>query len=591
MSLVSTDLAPINENLHGIRDYAEKLEALQMFANNIGENIIVAVNSASDLAVMEADHIHYMTTLLLKESINIGKGLDKIDKTLNDLLGAKAGGLAAAIAPKAGVEQKKEDKNLSAVISSNAEQTKSAVVDESTETPEFESPAIVKAIDTVADIQKDTNKLFDKFIKTEQKSKQSEKTKSLINKPALDPAKKEKKEKKEKIKFPFNFKQFMGGLGGILRAIFNPVAMVMAFIQKTLPYLLIALAFLHGFWEGIGEELREKFTEIGKKIAIGAAIIFAAFKAGPLLIRALALIFHGLRILYLNIEHAMKMALMKKEMVHETVTFTEERSLNIFKRAKEMITFILEKIFIAFKYVLEFAKFLLAAGIAIIIIGLVILLIVGIIAALVLFAALFIVAIAGIVLIFRELGKIILEIFVAVPMMIIDAVLSLFGGLFKWIFGWGEGPSQENSETDTTSKRVTEITFTQELRTAFNSALAAITEPLNTIKFAVNNIARNMEEQSLVGNEVPPAMRAMASLFIETTVEKQNESIVSAIDRLASISNTTYNSTSSANMDDMKKDISDMKTDIGLLYKLMDKWHNESGPADFWHVAGIGGKK
>lgn len=588
MSLVSTDLAPINENLHGIRDYAEKLEALQQFTNNIGENIIVAVNNASDLAVMEADHIYHVTTLLLKESINIGKGLDKLDKTLNNLLGSKTGGLLAAITPKAGVEQKKEDKNLSAVITSNTEQSKSAVVDETNETPEFESPAIVKAIDTVANIQKDTNKLFDKFIKTEQKSKQSEKTKSLINKPAASLIKKEKKEKSAKFKFPFNFKQFMGGLGNILKGLLNPVALIMAFITKTLPYVLIAIAFLRGFWEGIGEELREKLREWGKKLAIGAAIIFAAFKAGPILIKVLALIFHGLRILYLNIEHAMKMALMKREMVHETIAFTEERSLNIFKRAKEIITFILEKIFIAFKYVLEFAKFLLAAGIAIIIVGLVVLLIVGIIAALVLFAAIFIVAIAGIVLIFKELGKIIMEIFVAVPMMIIDAVLSLFGGLFKWIFGWGEGSSQEsNGDNTSVNKPVTEISFCQELKTAFDNALIAITTPLNSIALAVNSIARNIESQSLMGGEVSPAIRTVATTIVETMIEKQNEALVTAIDRLAPVSNTYNSSSSTTDLGNMQKDIANMKTNMENLYKLMNKWHGEQGTKDFWKVSGI----
>lgn len=592
MSLVSTDLAPINENLYHIRDHALKIEALQQSKIYSFDAFALELKSKLEDTVRSLEQIN--TTILeclIRDTGAIVRGIDKLDKTLNTLFGSKSGGLAAAIAPKAGVEQKKEDKNLSTVISSPTEQAKSAVVDESNEVPEFESPAIEKAINVMVDTQKNTNKLFEKFIKTEQKSKQSEKAKTLIKKPTENLVKKEKSDKKTKSKSLFNFKQFMSGLGGILRDIFNPVAMIIAFIQKSLPYILIAIAIFQGFWEGIGEELREKFTEIGKKIAIDAGIIFLAFKAGPILIRALALIFHGLRILYLNIEHAMKMALMKKELVHETITFTEERSLNVFKRMKEMITFILEKIFIAFKYVLEFAKFLLAAGIAIVIVGLVVLLIVGIIAALVLFATLFIAAIASIVLIFAALGAMILAIFLAIPTLIIVAVLSLFAGIFKWIFG-GKSPDQAQNGGEVSSEsKATEITFSQELKQAFNDAISLITTPLNNIKNAVNSIASNIESQSLVnGGEMSPAIRTVATTIVETLIEKQNAAFVTAIDRLAPVSNS-YNTISDASgFDSMKKDVSDMKKSMDDLYQLMNKWHGEKGGNKFSLVPDIGKK-
>lgn len=591
MSITNTDLAAVNENLRDIRDYSEKLEALdnlKKFLDSKGA-INKSIKETGVKTTAVGDKLKnviqtFKTSLIstIKDSAN------KLDKTLNNILKeAKVGG-KGVIAPKA--EQKQADKTISAAITSPIEATKSAVVSENNQTPEFEAPTIVKALDAVANLQKENNKLFDKFIKTEQKSTQAKKTESLINKKPVPTENKEKKEKVVKPKFPFNFKQFMGGLGTILKGILNPVALIVAFITKSLPYILIAIAFLRGFWKGIGEELREKFSKIGKKIAIGVGIVFALFKGGPILIRVLALAYHALRVSFLIIEHTGKMLLLKIKMGHEAETFAEEKGVNIFKRGLELAKFVMEKIFMVFKYMLEIAKFVLAAGIAIVIVGLVVLLIAGIIIALAKFGSLFIDAIGKVVDIFIGIGKFVIDVFTAIPKMIIDGVLSLFGGLFEWIFG-----SKSNGGETTTAEQMntkSEVSFSQELKNEFSTMLKEITAPLESINKAVKFIAVQSAMQSRTGFGMisPVNIRTIAAITsVVSEVWNNNEATVTASDKLAKdpeAINASINDKNAVDIEDMKKDISDMKKSMSDLYLLMQSWHRESSGGNPYFMVG-----
>ena len=591
MSITNADLAVVNENLRDIRDYSEKLEALdnlKKFLDSKGAiNKSIKETGVKTTAVGDKlkNVIQTFKTSLIS---SIKDSANKLDKTLNNILKeAKVGG-TGVIAPKA--EQKPADKTISAAITSPIEATKSAVVSENDQTPEFEAPTIVKALDAVANLQKENNKLFDKFIKTEQKSKQAKNTESLINKKPVPTENKEKKEKVVKPKFPFNFKQFMGGLGTILKGILNPVSLIIAFITKSLPYILIAIAFLRGFWKGIGEELREKFSKIGKKIALGVGIVFALFKGGPILIRVLALAYHALRISFLTIEHAGKMLLLKIKMGHETETFAAEKGVSIFKRGLELAKFVMEKIFMVFKYMLEIAKFVLAAGIAIVIIGLVVLLIVGIIIALAKFGSLFVDAIGKVVDIFVGIGKFVLDIFTAIPKMIIDGVLSLFSGLFNWIFG-GESSEGETTTAEQMNTK-SEVSFSQELKNEFSTMLKEITAPLESINKAVKFIAVQSAMQSRTGFGMisPVNIRTIAAITSAVSeVWNNNEATAMASDKLAKdpeAINTSIND-NKVDIEDMKKDISDMKQSMSDLYQLMQSWHKEStGGNPYFNVGG-----
>lgn len=593
MSITNADLAVVNENLRDIRDYSEKLEALdnlKKFLDSKGA-INKSIKETGVKTTAVGDKLKnvirtFKTSLIstIKDSAN------KLDKTLNNILKeAKVGG-KEVIAPKA--EQKQADKTISAAITSPIEITKSAVVSENDQIPEFEAPTIVKALDAVANLQKENNKLFDKFIKTEQKSNQKKNTESLINK--LFPSKnKEKKEKVVKPKSQFNFKQFMGGLGTILKGILNPVSLIVAFITKSLPYILIAIAFLRGFWKGIGEELREKFSKIGKKIAIGVGTVFALFKGGPILIRVLALAYHALRVSFLIIEHAGKMLLLKIKMGHEAETFAEEKGVSIFKRGLELAKFVMEKIFMAFKYVLELIKLKLSAGIAIVIVGLVVLLIAGIIIGLAKFGSLFVDALGKIVDIFSVIGKFVIDIFTAIPKMIIDGVLSLFGGLFEWIFG-----GKSNSGETTTAEQMntkSEVSFSQELKNEFSTMLKEITAPLESINKAVKFIAVQSAMQNRIGFGMisPVSIRTIAAITSAVSeVWNNNEATAKASDMLAKDPESINSSINSDKIDieDMKKDISDMKKSMSDLYALMQSWHNEKNDSNTFFTVGMSRK-
>lgn len=591
MSITNADLAAVNENLRDIRDYSEKLEALdslKKFLDSKGA-INKSIKETGVKTTAVGDKLKnvirtFKTSLIstIKDSAN------KLDKTLNNILKeAKVDG-KGVIAPKA--EQKQADKTISAAITSPIETTKSAVVSENDQIPEFEAPTIVKALDAVANLQKENNKLFDKFIKTEQKSAQSENTESLINKKPVPTENKEKKEKVVKPKFPFNFKQFMGGLGTILKGILNPVSLIVAFITKSLPYILIAIAFLRGFWKGIGEELREKFSKIGKKIAIGVGTVFALFKGGPILIRVLALAYHALRVIFLNIEHAGKMLLLKIKMSHETETFAAEKGVSIFKRGLELAKFVMEKIFMVFKYMLEIAKFVLAAGIAIVIIGLVVLLIAGIIIGLAKFGSLFVDALGKIVDIFSVIGKFVIDIFTAIPKMIIDGVLSLFGGLFEWIFG-GKSNNGETTTAEQMNKK-SEVSFSQELKNEFSTMLKEITAPLESINKAVKFIAVQSAMQNRIGFGMisPVNIRTIAAITSAVSEVWNTEATATASDRLAKdpeAINASINDKNAVNIEDMKKDISDMKKSMSDLYALMQSWHNEKSDSNPFFTVGM----
>lgn len=98
------------------------------------------------------------------------------------------------------------------------------------------------------------------------------------------------KVKKEKDTGKFDMKMFMTGFTGLLKTLFNPVAIVMSLIAEFLPYIILAIAFLQGFWEGIGGELREKITtffyDYGLPVLAIAAAAFILIKGKSLLLIA-----------------------------------------------------------------------------------------------------------------------------------------------------------------------------------------------------------------------------------------------------------------------------------------------------------------
>ena len=588
MSITNVDIAPITQNLTAIRDYTQKLEALSTFEKNFGDTRAVINAAAIDVRNAGTDVRNAIFSLQDSLKTCIEAATDKLDKVLGAVLKSAGTGASAAIASK--TEQKPAERSLTAAMTPLPEVTKSAVMPEDGKPAEFESPEIVKALDTVAGLQKENNKLFDKFLKAEQKSKNAQNVQSLIKNPKIKPEEKKNKEVTERPKFPFNFKQFMGGLGTILKGILNPVALVMAFISKSLPYILLAVAFFMGVWEGIGEELREKATEIGLKILKYAGIVFMIFKGGPILIRMLALAYHAARMVILGITFARDTLLWSTKMGHETTLFATESGLSIFKRGLEIAKFVMEKIFIAFKFMLEMAKFILIAAAVVLVIGLFVLLVAGIFILFSLIGDKIIDGLMKVIEIFKVIGGFVVDIFMAVPNMIIDGVLKLFKGLGS-IFGWFKGGKSESTAETTPAETKSEVTFSEELNAKFDSMVKMIVDPLIAIKKAVQFMVWNEMRKSMMGGEITIPVRAvpmMLGMMGPAVGMIGGMAATSAIMAPSDvISNTNISSTAGSQNEDIGKlqsDVSKMKSTIDDLYKLMESWHNEK-PKTFYTAA------
>lgn len=122
----------------------------------------------------------------------------------------------------------------------------------------------------------------------------------------------------------------LGGLAKILGAILNPVALVVAFISKFLPYILIFGAMLYGAWKGMGKKLQEKIKALGIKILEYAGIALLAWKGVPILIHGLAIVYQLMRIAFLTTEHTAKMTTTNTEAVQNQTVHTS-RMMAVFK--------------------------------------------------------------------------------------------------------------------------------------------------------------------------------------------------------------------------------------------------------------------
>jgi hypothetical protein len=282
------------------------------------------------------------------------------------------------------------------------------------------------------------------------------------------------------------------------------------------------------------------------------------------------------------------MLLLKIKMAHETETFAEEKGLNIFKRGLEFVKFLLEKAFIGFKILLEVAKFVLVAAAAVLVVGLFILLIAGIFLLFYKFGDYFIAGIKKIISIFLDVGKFIINIFSAIPRMIIDGVLSLFSGLSKWIFGDKDKTSVTPATQEQQINTKSEVTFGTELKNEFQNMLKSITEPLNTINKAVQFIAaQSMYSNLMVGGMTgisQQTIRTMASVVSAVTEENDKKASAVASDLITTNNNFNVPNGMANDIDTLKKDINNMKGIMADLYELMDSWHKEGGNMPFMPV-------
>ena len=473
MSITNTDLATAAAPLKEIRDYAAKLEILDKISGQL-ENI----TSTSFPVQMDK---------LIKGTTSIRNQLEYTSERLNDIVTILSRGIIDRM-----IEQNDTLIHLFMPVRSEVKESITADVAE-VQPIDIGTAPIVEAIQKSADMQAQTNTILTKQLQNAEKTHKEEKTAALLGKKTEEKKAITNKEKLAPPKLPFSAKEFMGGLGKILRGILNPVALIAAFVQKMLPFFILAAFFLRGFWQGIGQELRDKISEFGSKVGKGALLIFGMFKGVTLFIKGLQIAYYTASILYLSAKWVMDMVVWTLNIENAIKEGKLTRSLFLFKRVLALVTFVLDKLRILFETALAVMKFAIyVAAIGLVVAGF-LLLVVGIFWA-------FKKVIGYIGEIFDTIGNIfvkvaggIVNIFKTIPDAIVSAAVSLLKGFVKvrdLLRGKQEGTvSQEPAKQETNT-----VEFSKNMERMFNESIKKITEPLNAILTNIRliNLRMNM---------------------------------------------------------------------------------------------------
>ena len=572
-------MASITENLKGIRDYAEKLEIMHDMQKNFFyggssskaiSNNITTINSSMN---KQGGAVVSVLKGLGKTITSISKSADKLNDTLNKIFDSVKSGIAvnpSSTAEISGVS------NLTAPMTTQpiVTERQSAIVENITPL-DVGGPEITAALEKNGEIQEETNTLFKDFIKFQKEQVQKETTNRLVNnvKPTFNEPVKEKTKMPARPVFPLSGKEFLGGLGKILKGLLNPVALITAFISKTLPYVILAVAFFKGFWKGLGEELRERLSLWTKRIGLGVAIVFGLFKGIPLLIRTLQLAFYTLKVGYVLAKWAMETALFALKFTHENASFAKDMFLILKKIGHSLIVFAMEIKSIIFGNALKLAAFLFTIGKWVIIIGLIVLLVAGIFLIFSKFGDKILDATKKIIDVFMEVAKMAASIVLLIPNMFIDMIIRLFKG----IFGTEKlTPTENKVQTQTSSETAAEEdkraeSFGKEISDAFDNTMKPILEPLQTITAAVRIMAL-AALNPYSGGMIAPVIRTVASAVVEKISDKvpktsNADSTDSSIDR------NSYVSVNTGKPTEVKLDV--LENNLQKIYNILDGWNND----------------
>ena len=460
MSITNTDLATVSAPLKEIRDYAAKLEVLDKISGQL-ENV------TSTAFPVQMDK-------LIKGTTSIRNQLEYTAGRLNDIVTILSRGIIDRM-----IEQNNTLVDLFTPVRSGVKESITADVAE-VQPIDIGTAPIVEAIQKSADMQAQTNTILTKQLQNAEKTRKEAKTASLLGKKTSEKKAVSNKEKLAPPKLPFSAKEFMGGLGTILRGILNPVALIAAFVQKMLPFFILAAFFLRGFWEGIGKDLRDKISEFGSKVGKGALLIFGMFKGVTLFIKGLQVAYYTASILYLSAKWVMDMVVWTLNIENAIKEGKLTRSLFLFKRVLALVTFVLDKLRILFETALAVMKYVIyVAAVALVVAGF-LLLVVGIFWA-------FKKVIGYIGEIFDSIGNIfvkvaggIVNLFKTIPDAIVSAAVSLLKGFVK-VRDILRGSSESKVSQEPVNQEVQTAEFSKNMERMFNESVKQIVEPLNAI--------------------------------------------------------------------------------------------------------------
>lgn len=460
-----------------------------------------------------------------------------------------------------------QDSQLTEALTST---TSEIVSEESKTTAQAADPALINAITAVKDTIEVGN---EKIVATEKAS--------IANQNAIENAKRQDillgnntkqtvENKKEKVKndrpkFPFDFKQFMGGLGKILSGILNPIALVISFVSHLLPYVILAIAFFKGFWSKLEDPIKEKIKETAITIGKYALIALAVFKGPALLIKTLTIAYHTARMIYLSAKWVKDMIIWAFDLKAKTTEHSLKIGSIIFEKGLAVIQHAMELALKAFKFVLAVMEFTIVAAAVIVIIGLIVLLIAGIGVLLYKFGDQIKEMISNIIDIFKQIGGFIYDAVIGTIKLLVDVVVDLVVGLigglveglvngFKWLFG---GSSETKNEDINKKPDKVDVANGVTLD-AFNKAISAITEPLEMMSLAVASWTE-IEMAKMLNPVNSPFGQIATAVGAAVNYINNNPSIKNADKTDSSINYSNINTeTNIIESDDIKKIINNL---------------------------------
>ena len=330
----------------------------------------------------------------------------------------------------------------------------------------------------------------------------------------------QKMPKLEMPKFPVNGKQFMSGLGKILKGILNPVALIAGIFMHLLPYIILGIAFFKGFWNKLSPELKKKITEVTKKIVFYAGLAFLLFKGPALLIKTLQLAWYAIKVAFAIAKWGLEVAFLALRMLFTTTEHGAEMAFKIFERACTMIEHIFKMFSTKIELLLNVAAFALKAAAIIFIVAAVLLLVGGVILIFVLLGDKIVEAVKKIVEVFAMLGGMVYDAVMGILDLFFDVMVELVIGFwgrlitavvngFKSLFGiGGDDESKPKTEQETTVKDgVT--------KDVFETALKPITNVLGNISKCLATIqqAELLKSLNPVGNIFGAVASSVMTLF------------------------------------------------------------------------------
>lgn len=523
-------MAELNKALtqKNIKDEDEKLELLRSLRGN-GYGSLTSI----DHILSACFHRTGITNIILD---GIDSTLVNIDTSINRLVG-----IMKDFVEKAATAAAPQDEQLSAALTSPTESAGAFVGEGGSAVAVSGNEPILVAIggigSTLAEglaanteaikqaskeeqrLQADNTKAL---IANETKRQQAEDRNRLLNQ---DKVKEQlgnghqKMPKLEMPKFPVNGKQFMSGLGKILKGILNPVALIAGIFMHLLPYIILGIAFFKGFWNKLSPELKKKMTEVTKKIVFYAGMAFLLFKGPALLIKTLQLAWYVIKVTFAIAKWGLEVAFHALRMMFTTTEHGFRMSTTMFDRMCTMIEHIADMALNKLKFIFEGIKLAVSIAGWLIIIAAVLLLVGGVILIFVLLGDKIVDAVKKIVEVFAMLGGMVYDAVMGILDLFFDVMVELVIGFwgrlitavvngFKSLFGIGDEESKPKTEQETAVKDgVT--------KDVFETALKPITNVLGNISKCLATIqqAELLKSLNPVGNIFGAVASSVMTLF------------------------------------------------------------------------------